>query len=234
MDWLDAQSIIDSFGDFAVIAVTIIIFFETAFIFTSFLPGDSLLFIIGLTLSTGDGIIPDWLGFLMIWLAAFLGTQVGYYVGYKIGPPLFERKQGLIFNQRVIDETQKFFDKYGVRAIILARFVPILRALVPMFAGISKVDPKRFLRLNLIGATVWLAVFMLSGYLLGEVPLVKENLETAVLIVIIISSLPFPIEVLRTVIKNNREKKRAAKANHEFEIAEGMDVTELPHKDPEN
>lgn len=208
MDWLDAQSIIDSFGDLAVLAVTTIIFLETAFIFTSFLPGDSLLFIIGLTLATGSGVIPDWIGFLMVWIAAFAGTQVGYYIGYKIGPPLFEFKQGLIFNQRVIDQTQKFFDKYGVRAIILARFVPILRALVPMFAGISKVEPRRFLILNLIGATLWLAVFMLSGYLLGDLPLVKENLETAVIIVIIVSSLPFPIEVIRTLISNRQAKKR--------------------------
>lgn len=233
MDWLDAQSIIDSFGDFAVVAVTLIIFFETAFIFTSFLPGDSLLFIIGLTLASGDGAIPDWLGFVMIWLAAVLGTQVGYYVGYKIGPPLFQRKQGLIFNQRVVDETQKFFDKYGVRAIILARFVPILRALVPMFAGISKVDPKRFFRLNLIGATVWIVVFMLSGYLLGEVALVKRNLETAVLIVILLSSLPFPIEVLRTVIKNKRAKNKAALANQVTTTAaeakfDGTDSSAMP------
>lgn len=240
MDWLDAQSIIDSFGDFAVVAVTIIIFFETAFIFTSFLPGDSLLFIIGLTLATGDGLIPDWLGFVMIWLAAVLGTQVGYYVGYKIGPPLFERKQGLIFNQRVVAETQKFFDKYGVRAIILARFVPILRALVPMFAGISKVEPKRFFRLNLIGATVWIVVFMVSGYLLGEIPLVKRNLETAVLIVILLSSLPFPVEVLRTVIKNKRAKTKAARANQtdnpeiqaEVETTESFEVPYGSDSDP--
>lgn len=232
MDWLDAQSIIDSFGDWAVLAVVTIIFLETAFIFTSFLPGDSLLFIIGLTLSVGVGIIPDWLGFLVIWLAAFGGTQLGWYVGYKIGPPLFERRESIIFNKRVVETTRKFFDKYGVRAIILARFVPIIRALVPMFAGISKVEFVHFTRLNAIGATLWLAVFMVPGYFLGNLPLVKENLETAVLIVIIVSSLPFPLEILRSVIQNRRAKKKQEKLDKEFEIAEGYtDPSKPPSED---
>ena len=232
MDWLDAQSIIDTFGDWAVLAVVTIIFLETAFIFTSFLPGDSLLFIIGLTLSVGSGVIPDWLGFILIWLAAFGGTQLGWYVGYKIGPPLFERRENIIFNKKVVDTTRKFFDKYGVRAIILARFVPIIRALVPMFAGISRVEFGRFTRLNAIGATLWLAVFMVPGYFLGNLPLVKENLETAVLIVIIVSSLPFPLEILRTVIQNRRAKKKQEKLDSEYEIAEGYTAPEkLPKKD---
>jgi membrane-associated protein len=112
LDWLDAQSIIDAFGDWAVLAVVFVLFMETAFIFTSFLPGDSLLFIIGLTLSVGSGAIPDWLGFILIWLAAFGGTQLGWYVGYKIGPPLFERRENFIFNKKVVETTKKFFDKY--------------------------------------------------------------------------------------------------------------------------
>ncbi len=180
LNWLDAQAIIDSFGDWAVLAVAFIIFIETAFIFTSFLPGDSLLFIIGLTLSVGNGIIPDWSGFLLVWLAAFGGTQLGWFVGYKIGPPLFERRENFIFNKKVVAKTKEFFDKYGVRAIVLARFVPIVRALVPMLAGISKMEVKRFAKLNAIGATLWVGLFMLSGYLLGEVTLVKDNLEALV------------------------------------------------------
>ena len=232
MNWLDAQTIIDAFGDWAVLAVVFVIFVETAFIFTSFLPGDSLLFIIGLTLSVGSGAIPDWLGFVLIWLAAFGGTQVGWFVGYKIGPPLFERRENFIFNKKVVDTTRKFFDKYGVRAIILARFVPIIRALVPMFAGISRVDFKRFTILNAIGASLWLAVFMVPGYFLGNLPLVKENLETAVLIVIIVSSLPFPIEILRSYLQNRRQKKKQEKLDREYEIAEGYtDQSKLPKKE---
>lgn len=232
MDWLDAQAIIDAFGDWAVLAVVVVLFLETAFIFTSFLPGDSLLFIIGLTLSVSSGFIPDWLGFILIWLAAFGGTQLGWYIGYKIGPPLFERRDNFIFNKKVVETTRKFFDKYGVRAIILARFVPIIRALVPMFAGISKVEFRRFTKLNAIGATLWLGVFMVPGYFLGNLPLVKENLETAVLIVLIVSSIPLPIEILRTVIQNRRLKKKQEKLDKEYEIATGYtDLNKLPKKD---
>lgn len=175
---------------------------ETAFIFTSFLPGDSLLFLTGLTLSNSDSWLPDWLGFLLIWLAAFGGTQVGYWVGRKIGPPLFEKNRNFILNERVVDKTHEFFEKYGARAVILARFVPILRALVPMLAGISKMDYKRFTKLNLIGATVWIGVFMIPGYWLGTIPMVKENLEITVLIIIIGTSLLLPIEILRDRISN--------------------------------
>ena len=211
MNWLDAKEILSAFGDWAAIAVTAIIFMETAFIFTSFLPGDSLLFLTGLTLSNSDSWLPDWLGFLLIWLAAFLGTQVGYWVGRKIGPPLFEKNRNFILNERVVAKTHEFFEKYGARAVILARFVPILRALVPMLAGISKMDYKRFTKLNLIGATVWIVVFMVPGYWLGTIPMIKENLEITVLLIIIGTSLLLPIEILRDRI-SNRLKANKLKA----------------------
>ena len=197
MNWLDAQEILSTFGDWAAIAVMVIIFLETAFIFTSFLPGDSLLFLTGLTLSNSESWLPDWIGFILIWCAAFFGTQVGYWVGYKIGPPLFQKNRKFILNEAMVGKTHDFFDKYGARAVILARFVPILRALVPMLAGISKMDYKRFTKLNLIGATVWIGVFMVPGYWLGTMPMVKENLEVTVLLIIIGTSLLLPIEILR-------------------------------------
>lgn len=213
MNWLDAQEILSAFGDWAAIAVTVIIFLETAFIFTSFLPGDSLLFLTGLTLSNSNSWLPDWLGFVLIWCAAFFGTQVGYWVGYKIGPPLFEKNRNFILNEKVVAKTHQFFDKYGARAVILARFVPILRALVPMLAGISKMDFKRFTKLNLIGATVWILVFMVPGYWLGTIPMIKENLEITVLLIIIGTSLLLPIEILRDRIMNRIRKNKQSSAN---------------------
>ncbi len=191
------------------LAVTLIIFLETAFILTSFLPGDSLLFLTGLALATSDAWLPDWIGFILIWLAAFIGTQVGYWIGYKIGPPLFEQNRNFILNQKVLDRTHEFFEKYGARAVVLARFVPILRALIPMLAGISRMDIKRFTKLNLIGATVWVGVFMLAGYWLGQIPYVKENLETTVILIIIFTSLLLPVELLRDRIAKRFSSKRA-------------------------
>jgi membrane-associated protein len=208
LNWLDAQEIINAFGDYVAIAVTIIIFLETAFILTSFLPGDSLLFLTGLALATSTAWLPDWVGFILIWLAAFLGTQTGYWVGYKIGPPLFEQNRNFILNQKVLDRTHEFFEKYGTRAIVLARFVPILRALIPMLAGISRMDIKRFTRLNLLGATLWIGVFMLAGYWLGQIPYIKENLETTVILIIIGTSLLLPIELLRDRLAKNINQRK--------------------------
>jgi membrane-associated protein len=209
LNWLDAQYIINAFGDYVALAVTLIIFLETAFIFTSFLPGDSLLFLTGLALATSTSWLPDWLGFILIWLAAFIGTQVGYWVGYKIGPPLFEQNRNFILNEKVLARTHEFFEKYGTRAVVLARFVPILRALIPMLAGISRMDIKRFTQLNLIGATVWVGVFMLAGYWLGQIPYVKENLETTVILIIIFTSLLLPVELLRDRISKGIKSKRS-------------------------
>lgn len=207
MNWLDAQEIINAFGDWVAIAVAIIIFFETAFILTSFLPGDSLLFLTGLALATSDSWLPDWVGFILIWVAAFVGTQVGYWIGYKIGPPLFESNRNFILNERVLAKTHDFFEKYGARAVVLARFVPILRALIPMLAGISKMDIRRFTKLNLIGATVWTGVFLIAGYLLGNVPAVKENLEVTVIWIVVGTSLLLPLELLRDRLAKKSSKR---------------------------
>lgn len=211
MNWLDAQEILSAFGDWAAIAVMVILFLETAFIFTSFLPGDSLLFLTGLTLANSNSWLPDWLGFILIWCAAFFGTQVGYWVGYKIGPPLFEKNRKFLLNETMVQKTHEFFNRYGARAVILARFVPILRALIPMLAGISKMDYKRFTKLNLIGATVWIVVFMVPGYWLGTIPMIKENLEVTVIAIVVGTTILLPLEILRDRIANRMRKKRAAK-----------------------
>ncbi|SCX06372.1 DedA family protein [Candidatus Aquiluna sp. UB-MaderosW2red] len=209
MNWLDAQHIINSFGDWAAIAVAAVIFLETAFILTSFLPGDSLLFLTGLALATSESWLPDWLGFILIWMAAFFGSQVGYWIGYKIGPPLFERNSNFLLNQRVLDKTHEFFEKYGARAVVMARFLPILRALIPMLAGISKMDSKRFTKLNALGSTIWVGLFMFAGYWLGQFPLVKNHLEITVIIIIVFTTMLLPIEILRTRIAKKIAAKKA-------------------------
>lgn len=209
MNWLDAQEIINAFGDWAAIAVMAIIFFETAFIPTSFLPGDSLLFLTGLTLATSQSWLPDWLGFLLIWLAAIAGTQVGYLVGRKVGPPLFAKNRNFILNEKVLAKTHSFFERYGARAVILARFVPILRALIPMLAGISQMELRRFFRLNVIGATIWVFVFMVPGYWLGGIDWVKENLEITVIAIVIGTSLILPIELIRDRLVTNAKKAKS-------------------------
>lgn len=205
LPWLDANAIIDQFGQYAPYAVAFIIFIETAFILTSFLPGDSLLFVLGITLAANTE-FPVWLAIPLVILCAFVGSQVGFMTGHAVGPVLFERRHTWIFNPTFVAKAHGYFEKYGPRAIILARFVPIVRALVPMLAGISKMDRRTFLAYNILGATIWVTGLVGIGYLLGEVPLVADHIDTAILIVIIVTSLPFPLELLREWLIRRRKR----------------------------
>lgn len=194
--WLDARAIIDQVGQYAPYVVALIVFVETAFILTSFLPGDSLLFVLGITLASSVG-FPVWLAIPLVIVAAVAGSQIGFMTGHAVGPVLFERRHTWIFNPTFVAKAHEYFGKYGPRAIILARFIPVLRALVPMLAGISNMDRRTFLTYNIAGAFAWVAGLVGIGYLLGEVPLVADNIETVIVIVIIVTSLPFPLELLR-------------------------------------
>jgi membrane-associated protein len=200
----DAQTIIDNLGNLAVLGAALIIFFETATILGSFLPGDSLLFILGLTLASYLSDFPFPLAVLILFVAAVAGSQVGFIIGKRTGRALFNRKEGFIFNHKTQERTEKFFIRYGARAIVLARFVPVLRALIPMLVAMTSFDPKRFFKLNLIGGAVWVGGVMTAGYLLGGIEFVKTHIESFILGFVILSSLPLPIEILRERIKNKR------------------------------
>ncbi len=203
--WLDANAIIRQFGQFAPYAVAFIIFIETAFILTSFLPGDSLLFVLGITLAATTD-FPVWLAIPLVIASAIVGSQIGFATGHVVGPVLFERRHTWVFNPTFVAKAHGYFEKYGPRAIILARFVPIVRALVPMLAGISKMDRRTFLVYNILGAVIWVTGLVGIGFLLGEVPLVADHIDTAILIVIIVTSLPFPLEMLREWLIRKRQR----------------------------
>lgn len=197
MNLFDPEQLVQSFGTFAVIAVAVIIFFETATIIGSILPGDSLLFILGLGLATNLANFPLWLALILLFIGATSGTQVGYWVGEKVGPAVFRRERAWFFNQKTVERTRDFFHRYGPRAVILARFVPVLRAVVPMFAGVGHMNKRRFTLNNIIGALLWSVGVTLAGYLLGQVVWVRDHIETIILAFVVLSSLPFPIELLR-------------------------------------
>lgn len=207
---LDPQIIIENLGSLAVIGVAVIIFFETATILGSFLPGDSLLFILGLALATWLTGYSLPIALLTVSIAAITGSQVGYLVGKKVGPRLFRRKDGLVFNHKTLERTEHFFERYGARAIVLARFVPVLRALLPMLVAMTNFNSGRFLKLNILGGLIWVNGIVFAGYLLGGVDFVKHNIELFVIGFVALSSLPLPIELLRERAKQKREKARAA------------------------
>lgn len=210
MNWLNAQEVINAFGGYAVLIVCAFVFFETAFILTSFLPGDSLLFILGISMAgASSNFIPFAVAVVLVLVCAIAGSQVGFEVGNRVGTPLFERGHNWIFNPKTVARTHSLFEQYGARAVVLARFVPIVRALVPMLAGISYLERPKFLRYNIIGASAWVIGFMCLGFFAGQVPIIHDHLETAVLAIVVLSSLPMPIELLRHWLKNRAAKKAA-------------------------
>jgi len=197
----DPAVLIAAWGTWAVAGVALIIFLETSTLVGSFLPGDSLLFSLGLVLSSATNTFPIWLAIPIVFVAAVLGAQAGYFVGRLIGPRMFRNEKARLFNPRTLERGRLFFEEYGNRAVIVARFVPVIRALIPTFVGMSLFPPIRFFALNVIGGVLWVAGLMSLGYCLGFIPLVAHNVEWVIIAVVVLTSLPMPIELLRSYLK---------------------------------
>ncbi len=174
-----------------------VIFAETGLVVTPFLPGDSLLFAVGaLTAAEGS---PLSLGPIIILLiiAGVLGDAVNYSVGYRLGPKVFSRQDSFWLNQKHLAKAQEFYEKYGGKAIVFARFVPIVRTFAPFVAGIGKMTYRRFAIFNVAGAIAWVVGFTVAGNRFGNIPLVKRNFQYVILAIIILSVLPAVIEIIR-------------------------------------
>ncbi|MDR2967077.1 MAG: VTT domain-containing protein [Methanobacteriaceae archaeon] len=182
-----------------------VVFSETGLIFLSFLPGDSLLFIIG-ALSANDKLD---LIFIMISLsiAAILGDTVNYHIGKFIGPKIFNKKDSKFFNMKYLVETHDFYEKYGGKTIVIARLIPIIRGFMPFVAGIGTMPYKRFLFYNIIGGVLWVVIVTSAGYFFGNIPIVKDNFFIVVVAIVIISVLPVVINELRKNYNGNGETK---------------------------
>jgi membrane-associated protein len=204
--WLDPQYIISSLGPWALLGVALILFAECGLLIGFFLPGDSLLFITGLAATTGLIETPLWLVCVVLVVAAFAGNVVGYGIGYKAGPAIFDKPNSKLFKRENVERTQKFFDKYGNRAIVLGRFVPIVRTFITVMAGVGRMDAKRFFTFSAIGAVLWAAGVTLLGAALGQFEFVKNNIELMLILVVVISLVPIAIEVIQA----RREKKLGA------------------------
>jgi membrane-associated protein len=204
---LDPQVIIESFGALAVLGCALILFIETATIFGSFLPGDSLIFILGIALSTSLD-FPIWLAVPIIIVSAIAGSQVGYWTGRKLGPAILKkRKRNFLFNEENIAKSHAIIDKYGPRAIVLARFIPVLRALVPLFVGMMGMESKKYFKYNVIGALLWGGGLLILGWGLGNIPVVKQHVEVWIIGFVVLSSLPLPFEIARDYLNRKKAKK---------------------------
>jgi membrane-associated protein len=175
----------------------VIIFSETGFVVTPFLPGDSLLFAAGSLASMPGSSLDPHLLFVIFFIAAVLGDTLNYQIGQKIGPKVFQYNKSRFFNPEHLAKTNVFFEKYGGKTIIIARFIPIIRTFAPFVAGIGAMTYSRFILFNIVGAALWVGLFSYSGYFFGQLPLVQQNFKLLILTIIVISLLPPVIEYLK-------------------------------------
>ena len=191
--------IVQNYGFFTYAILFLIIFAETGFVFTPFLPGDSLLFAAGAIAAIGN------LNILAIWVilvfAAILGDTANYWIGHFFGRKILSKNIPLIKEEHV-DKTTAFYEKHGGKTIILARFVPIIRTFAPFVAGIGKMHYSKFLSYNVIGGILWISLFSFTGFFFGNIPFVKHNFSLVIIAIILISILPMILEI----IKSKRKK----------------------------
>lgn len=178
--------IINDFGIFTYIIVFAIIFAETGLVVTPFLPGDSLLFVIGALSAKGSLNIFVW--FIILLGAAIIGDAVNYFIGHRLGRKAFRGKH--IFNEENLLKTEAFYEKHGGKTIILARFIPIIRTFAPFVAGACRMNYDRFFSYNIIGGFLWVSLFLFGGFFFGNIPAVEENFTLVIVAIIAISVLP--------------------------------------------
>ncbi|WP_028276041.1 VTT domain-containing protein [Arthrobacter sp. I3] len=218
-DWLNPQVFLanPAFAPWVVLLVCGIIFAETGLLIGFFLPGDSMLFTAGLLVATGTIQVNIWVLTALIIVAAIIGNQVGYLIGSKAGPALFNRPNSKLFKRENVDSAHAFFEKHGGKALILARFVPIIRTFVPVIVGVAQMSKRKFFTYNVIGAVLWGGGVTLLGYLLGDkVPWVKDNLDIIFIAIVLVSVIPIAIEVIRGAIARRQAEKYGTDVVDEF------------------
>lgn len=171
-----------------------IVFCETGLIVTPFLPGDSLLFAVGALAASEPKNLNISILLPLLIIAAIAGDAINYSIGRFIGPQIFRRETGWLLNKEHLLRAQKFYEKYGAKAIVLARFVPIVRTFAPFVAGIGKMDYGRFAFYNVVGGVVWVALFLMAGYWFGSIPVIKDNFHWVILAILVVSVLPIAYE----------------------------------------
>ena len=205
-DFINPEYIVRTGG---VLILLLIIFAETGLFFGFFFPGDSLLFVAGLAVKNGWLPIDVFSLIIFTWLAAIVGNFAGYAFGYVLGPRLFRKEESFFFKKKHLAMTQSFYDKYGKAALILGRFLPIVRTFVPILAGAIRMNLSRFAIYNVIGATLWVPTLIILGYLLGSIDWVKQNLELIVIGLVIVTILP----VIRTYFRERKKFDRKTLEN---------------------
>jgi membrane-associated protein len=218
-DWLNPQVFLanPALAPWVVLLVCGIIFAETGLLVGFFLPGDSMLFTAGLLVATDTIKVNIWGFTALIIAAAIIGNQVGYLIGSKAGPSIFNKPNSKLFKRENVESAHAFFEKHGGKALILARFVPIIRTFVPVIVGVAQMSKRKFFVFNVIGAVLWGGGVTLLGYALGDkVPWVKDNLDIIFIVIVLVSVIPIGIEVIRGFIAKRQAEKYGSDIVEEF------------------
>ncbi|OZE86434.1 hypothetical protein CH298_18690 [Rhodococcoides fascians] len=217
---LDPSTLVATFG---LIGLLVALFVETGLLIGFFLPGDSLLFTAGVFVAQADPFVPLWVILVSAPIAAALGDQCGYVIGRAAGPAVFDRPDAKRLGPAQLARAQSFFDRYGARTVVLARFVPVVRTLAPVMAGASGMKYRIFLVYNIIGALAWGVGVPVLGYLLGGIPFVRNHIEVILIAVVALSILPLAVNYLRA-------RSRASQTIHQDEHRPDPDTSfSSPH-----
>lgn len=195
------------FGPWIYVILFLIIFAETGLVIIPFLPGDSLLFAAGAIATVPNSGINIHIMALLLLLAAVIGDFVNYSIGKIFGPKVFNKDNSILFNKNHLIKTQNFYDKHGAKTIIIARFAPIIRTFAPFVAGIGKMHYPRFIAYNILGAFLWVFIFLYAGYFFGNLPSVKSNFHVIIFTVIGLSLMPIAIGFIQNYRDQHRQKK---------------------------
>lgn len=187
--------IIEMFGMWTYVILFAVIFAETGLVVTPFLPGDSLIFIVGAFAAVGHFNLI--IAYIVLISAAILGDTVNYWFGAKLGAKVFAKENSRIFKRKYLTTTEEFYEKYGGKTIIIARFVPIVRTFAPFVAGIGSMKYSTFISYNIIGAFLWVTSLLFAGYFFGNLPIIKDNFEYAIYVIILLSVLPMFFELVK-------------------------------------
>ncbi len=203
------REIVTDYGIWTYGVLALIIFAETGLVVTPFLPGDSLLFAAGALSAVENSQLNVHLMTLLLFVCAVLGDSVNYWLGSRVGPAVFRREDSIFLRKKHLERAHAFFQKYGGRAVILARFVPIVRTFVPFVAGIGSMRYRQFMAYNLIGGFVWVYLFSYAGYFFGALESVQKNFHYVILAIIFVSVLPIVFEFVRGWLESRKPKQAA-------------------------
>jgi membrane-associated protein len=204
--WLDPDHLLRMLGPYVLVGLCLIIFAECGLLIGFFLPGDSLLFTAGLFVASGLIGTPIWLVCLLLTVCAVAGNVAGYYLGYRAGPALFNRPDSRLFKREHVDKTHAFFDRYGARAIVLGRFVPIVRTFITAIAGVGRMDARKYFMYSIIGGVGWATGVTLLGFWLGRITFVRDHVELILVGIVALSLIPIVLEL----VKAHRASRRTA------------------------